>query len=48
MNLMILKYLKRKHHNIIIKDDSNETKEKKVIKKLELRKTLIMKFDKLY
>lgn len=30
--------------NIIINDDSNETKEKKVIKKLELRKAIIMKF----
>jgi hypothetical protein len=32
----------------IIINDSNETKEKKLSKKLELRKAIIMKFDELY
>jgi len=34
--------------NIIINDDSNETKEKKLSKELKLRKAIIIKFDELY
>ncbi len=47
MNLMILKYLKRKHQNLkyLLMMIVMKQKKKKLSKKLELRKAIIMKFD---